>query len=293
MARTTYFPDVANSGARLDGVITGYHRETMVALLVLLTVVVALLALLVAGLLRSHAEILRRLHDLGAGLDPARPDSTVTTGVPAPVLSPRQGDLGAAVDIAGTSPQGEAIAVGIAGAEHRTMLAFLSSGCTTCRALWKALSLDAAGPGASPTGAQRALPVGTRVVVVTRDPTEESPAAVGNLAPAGTVVVMSSRAWSDYGVPGSPYFVCVDGPSASIVGEGTAATWEQLGELVAQAFAESEPPPPGPVRSRGAARSLTGPEREARADSELAKAGIFPGDPALHRTDIGQVFPGA
>ena len=32
-------------------------------------VVIAVLALLVVGLLRSHAEILRRLHDLGAGLD--------------------------------------------------------------------------------------------------------------------------------------------------------------------------------------------------------------------------------
>ena len=43
----------------------------MSVLVVLLTAVVALLAVLVAGLLRSHAEILRALHDLGAGLDPA------------------------------------------------------------------------------------------------------------------------------------------------------------------------------------------------------------------------------
>ena len=33
-------------------------------------VVIAVLALLVVGLLRSHAEILKRLHELGAGLDP-------------------------------------------------------------------------------------------------------------------------------------------------------------------------------------------------------------------------------
>ena len=41
-------------------------------LLAVETVVLALLALLVIGLLRSHAEILRRLHDLGVDLDGRR-----------------------------------------------------------------------------------------------------------------------------------------------------------------------------------------------------------------------------
>ena len=41
----------------------------MVALVVLLTIVVALLGVLVAGLLRSHAEVLRTLHDMGVVLD--------------------------------------------------------------------------------------------------------------------------------------------------------------------------------------------------------------------------------
>ena len=39
------------------------------------TVALVLLTLLVAGLLRSHAEILRRLHALGAGLDPDARDA--------------------------------------------------------------------------------------------------------------------------------------------------------------------------------------------------------------------------
>ncbi len=43
----------------------------MGVLVVLFSVVVVLLAVLVAGLLRSHAEILRALHQLGVGLDPA------------------------------------------------------------------------------------------------------------------------------------------------------------------------------------------------------------------------------
>ena len=53
----------------------------------LLAVVVALLALLVAGLLRSHAEILRALHALGVDMDPAHADDAgVTTAVGAPTV---------------------------------------------------------------------------------------------------------------------------------------------------------------------------------------------------------------
>ena len=40
----------------------------MVALAIVLSVVVVLLAVLVAGLLRSHADILKALHDLGVGV---------------------------------------------------------------------------------------------------------------------------------------------------------------------------------------------------------------------------------
>ena len=42
----------------------------MAVLVTVLAVVLALLTVLVAGLLRSHAEILRALHNLGAGIDP-------------------------------------------------------------------------------------------------------------------------------------------------------------------------------------------------------------------------------
>ena len=41
----------------------------MTAAVVALGAAVVLLAVLVAGLLRSHAEILKALHELGAGLD--------------------------------------------------------------------------------------------------------------------------------------------------------------------------------------------------------------------------------
>ena len=49
----------------------------MTALVVALAVAVVLLAVLVAGLLRSHAEILRALHELGAGLELDRADGPV------------------------------------------------------------------------------------------------------------------------------------------------------------------------------------------------------------------------
>ena len=44
------------------------RRSHVVALAVVLSVVVLLLAVLVAGLLRSHADILKALHDLGVGV---------------------------------------------------------------------------------------------------------------------------------------------------------------------------------------------------------------------------------
>ena len=40
----------------------------MTVLVVLESVVLALLVALVIGLLRTHAEVLRRLHELGAGI---------------------------------------------------------------------------------------------------------------------------------------------------------------------------------------------------------------------------------
>ena len=49
----------------------------MIALVVVSMFVVLLLGILVAGLLRSHADILRSLHELGVGVgDPARRDGT-------------------------------------------------------------------------------------------------------------------------------------------------------------------------------------------------------------------------
>ena len=67
----------------------GARREFVMAVLVAIeAVVLVLLTVLVAGLLRSHAEILRRLHTMGAGLDPDAAD-----GVESPVALRPRGDL--------------------------------------------------------------------------------------------------------------------------------------------------------------------------------------------------------
>src|SRR6185312_6412201 len=99
----------------------------MVALVVVLTFVVLLLGVLVAGLLRSHADILRSLHELGVGVgDPAQPEASDST--PVPVAAPATHQLGAAPPIAGVTPSGDARAIAMDHGDHLTLLAFLSSG---------------------------------------------------------------------------------------------------------------------------------------------------------------------
>jgi hypothetical protein len=232
----------------------------MTALVVAEAVAIALLGLLVAGLLRSHAEILRRLHDLGAGLEPAGGDgSTPVTldGSRLPARSDRP-----AHDLTGVTPDDEGIAVGVVGADGPTLLAFLTSGCLTCEAFW----------GAFADPARRVLPGGTRLVVVTKGPEHESVSRVRELAADHVDVLMSSEAWDDYDVPVAPYFVHVDGPAGEVRGEGAAQTWDQLVGLLERALADADAP--------------AGDDGEARADRALMTAGILPGDARLYPTSM-------
>lgn len=244
----------------------------MTVAVVVLAIVVTLLTVLVAGLLRSHAEILRQLHDLGAGVgdgaaasgrDPGVPATEGTRPrtdgrVPAPAAGVPDGRL--AVDIVGTGPQGESLAIRTVEVEHDTVLVFLSTGCATCATFWS----DLHDPD---------LPSGTRLVIVTRDPDEELPQAVVDLAPAGATVVMSTRAWDDLRVPGSPFVVHVHGPSGRVIGEGTAASWDQVLELFLRA---------GGDRQLGGNKAGADARRERDLDRVLLQAGIAPGDPSLY-----------
>jgi hypothetical protein len=236
----------------------------MSVLVLLLAVVVGLLAVLVAGLLRSHAEILRALHQLGAGLDP---DDAVGAGPGMTVPRPRASGRPAS-DLSGSSPEGDAVSVAVNGVGHPTLVAFLTSGCTTCVEFWNAF--------ADPRALR--VPGGARLVVVTKGEEAESPGRLRKIAPRDVPVVMSSAAWDAYDVPVAPYFAFVDGPSATVVGEGAAASWDHLRDMLSQALADAG----FDARARRGRRPQSGSRARAdRADAELLAAGIEPGDPSL------------
>jgi hypothetical protein len=247
-------------------------------LVTLEAVVIALLAVLVAGLLRSHAEILRKLHALGMS-----PDATAGAGMEMPVqlgrtaahgrdaghdlgghdgiAVPRQNET-AAYDISGPTPADEAVSIAVAPARVDTLLAFLSSGCTTCATFWDTFQDER----------RLGLPPDCRLVIVTRGAGAESPARLRRLSPPHVPVIMSDEAWEDYEVPGSPYFIYVDGHAGRVTGEGSAATWTEVVGLLRDALDD------GVLRGG----HNDGNNREARADRALLAAGITPGDPRLH-----------
>ena len=128
-------------------------------------------------------------------------------------------DSTSAPSVVGVTPAGDALAVAPATSGGLTLLAFLSTGCATCAGFWEAFRQpDHLG-----------LPAGTRLVVVTKGPEREIPGEVASLAAPGLRVVMSSDAWTDYEVPGSPFFVLVDGRSGRRIGEGVANRFEPGG----------------------------------------------------------------
>jgi hypothetical protein len=256
----------------------------MLALICVVTVVVVLLAVLVAGLLRSHADILRALHDLGAGVgDPTGGsvhDHTThdhaAQPVPVPLHMglplPGERNASSAPDLVGVSPEGDAVAIGVTGVDRLTLLAFLSSGCATCAEFWASLQ-DPASSG---------FPPDLRVVAVTKGPEFEIPSEVARRAGGRIAVVMSTDSWGDYEVPGSPFFVLIDGRAGRRIGEGVANRADQIADLVRRAWDEERPPGQSGSTSRAAAVGLDGKEREARNDQELQSVGILPGVPSLY-----------
>jgi hypothetical protein len=203
------------------------------------TVLLVLLIVLVAALLRSHAEILRRL----GPEDHARTVPAPRDGIRAQTAAP---------ELAGVTPSGDAVKLSFeGGVAGPTLLAFLSSGCTSCAGFWEALD------------ERRALPR-VRNVIVTRGADREQRSKLRSLAPAGVPVLMSSEAWEDYGVPGSPYFVLVE--DGEVRGEGVATTWQALLSLVGDAIEEQ--------REAGS--------RHRQIDDTLAAAGIGLDHPSLY-----------
>jgi hypothetical protein len=231
----------------------------LAVLVVIEGVAIVLLAVLVAGLLRSHARILTALYQQGTPVGGGE-------RIPQPVsISKRPERPGGpvATDIAGVTPNDETVSISV-GTGVDTLLAFLSGGCSVCGELW----------GGVPSG-ESALPDRTRLVIVTASPDRESPSGVRRLAAPGTAVVMSTDAWQDYRIPGAPYFVLVDG-TGRIAGEGSAQSWRQVASLMGTANGDAQP-------ARG--------PREGRVDDELAAAGILPGDTRLYHPGIAAPHP--
>lgn len=236
----------------------------MAAVVAVETVLLVLLVVLVGGLLRSHAEILRRLGEAQArdhGLTPDRAPGPATRRAPdrgAPPPEPqRTAERLLAAPVTGSTPQGDALALAFDGAGSRpTLLAFLTSGCSTCAGFWETL-------------AEPRLPAEVRTVIVAHGAERERPARLRKLAPAGIPVVMSSEAWEDYRVPGAPYFVLVD---RIVRGEGVATTWQALASLVGDAIEDQHE----------AEIADSGTRRGRRVDETLAAAGIGPEHPSLY-----------
>jgi hypothetical protein len=253
----------------------------MLAAVIAEGVAIALLAVLVLGLLRSHALILKALHELGAGLElekdaaPVRDSASpgpVHVDLESGVVPNARPTSSRAADIVGTTLDGRERTIMVSGSGQRTLLAFLTSGCSVCQTFWEEFRGSVDVPGQS------------RLAVVAKGPEEESITTLRQLAGDSIEVVQSSAGWTDYGIPGSPYFVFVE--DGVITGEGSSTTWPQVRDLMTQAVSDS-------AEARAAA-GRTGPglvgddlvdrgERDSlpRMDRELLASGIHPGHSSL------------
>ncbi len=244
----------------------------MTVLVIIEAVVIALLVVLVAGLLRSHAEILRRLHALDGGEETAG-SRTIAGGV----FTLRPAAMPPAEAIIGVTPAGGTVTIALTATRGLTVIAFMSSTCTACQPFWRSFreGVD--------------LPQGDmRLVIVTRDPSEESPSAIADLAGSRCSVVMSSRAWDDFGVPASPFFVLVDAGTGAVIGEGSGPSWRRVSRMLADAVGDESvaadfDAPPG-------SRSTTA-ERIRHTDDVLRKHGITPADPSLWTDPVQDPAP--
>lgn len=195
-----------------------------------LLVVVVLLAVVVFALVRAQAVTSRRLALLErrllraqrrteAALDPVPTTPGDTMTIPTTSSASSAGDD--LVDLRGVTVDGEQTEYALETLETPTLVAFLSTTCGICLSLWERLrdeGLD-----------------GVPAVVVTKDAAVEKVDVVRDMTDSGSLpVVMSSEAWDDYEVPGSPYFLVVGGDPGVILAEGEASSWDEVRSLARQ-----------------------------------------------------------
>lgn len=240
----------------------------LTTLVVAETCLLVLLGLLMVALLRAYADVQRQLAEHVAG---PRVGGTLSDRIPPP--TDRPGAV-AAPPLVGQTLTGDEVHLALDAGGPNTLIAFLSSGCAVCHRLWNALSEEG-----------RSLPRGARVVIVTKDTTEESPSQLLELAPGDIPVIQSSRTWEAYEVPGAPYFVYVDGGSGQIHGEGSAEGWDQILSLLKDAILDSEiAAEKGRNGGRKSGRVSPAAARAIRAEQALVEAGIPLDDPSFYPT---------
>lgn len=219
------------------------------------TVLLIIIGLLVAGMLRTHADIMRALN-----LAPSGEGSQATSEAANLELTAPPDNVDAQLFAPAAALEGVNLDLNPVNVEMKrdggTLLGFLSSGCLTCLRFWHELS--------TPSN-RLTLPPNGRLILVVKDPTEESLAKLREMAPVGHPVVMSSQAWSDYDIPGAPFFVWVDGPTATVRGVGAHDRVEGVLKLLSDQLLEE-----------------TLPEVLAEEDRQLLAAGIYPGHPSLY-----------
>ncbi len=178
----------------------------MTILVVAGAVVIGLLAMLVIGLTRKNAEVLRRLEAA------ERTAEVSPTGAEAR-------------DIAGMGLNGKVVGVRVHEPGRSTLLAFMSTTCSNCGRFWKAFS-----------DTEAIATLGdTRLIIVTYGTEHEVPTEIAEVAAPEIPLVMSSIAWNTYGIPGSPYFVMISGATGLITAKDSAGDWDDLLALVGSA----------------------------------------------------------
>ncbi len=126
-----------------------------------------------------------------------------------------------ASDLMGVGPDGTSVTVRVADGGRPLLLVFLSTDCDGCEVFWSGL-VDP--------------PRGADVVVVTKGPQAVRASDVAALADglAGTPVVMSDAAWSDYRVTGYPFFVLVEPGTRRIAAESVGFAWPDVEKLLSE-----------------------------------------------------------
>lgn len=193
-----------------------------------------LLAILCAGLLRANANLTRRVEALEIAGERARrrrdaalqasttQQTTMGFSMSETPENLEGNDEGELVSLDGTAPDGSPMSIDLQG-DGPQLVAFLSTSCGICTSLWERLQ----------SGDLAEQSPGLRPVVVTKSASLEDADRVRELTAAGTVpTVMSTQAWQDYEIPGSPYFLLVGGEPRDVIGEGPASGWPDVSAIV-------------------------------------------------------------